>query len=135
MVAQSDWLPMMIATGLAAMRAPFGTQKKARMYRNPPLGGKPIRLVNLVEGKVAFHWKWQERDVPKSGVAKSDAGRVLAALRARAAFDERQPVRAELAHGGTPSRSVPMELVTLLSEIERLNAALKAEQARSAALE
>jgi hypothetical protein len=41
---------------LAAMRAPFGTQKKARMYRNPPLGGKPIRLVNLVEGKVRPLW-------------------------------------------------------------------------------
>jgi hypothetical protein len=27
-------------------------RKKARMYRNPPLGGKPIRLVNLVKGKV-----------------------------------------------------------------------------------
>ena len=54
---------------------------------------------------------------------------------ARTAFDERQPVRAELARGGAPSRSVPMELVTLLAEIERLNAALKAEQARSAALE
>src|SRR3954452_5583804 len=77
MVAQSDWLPMMIATGLAVMRAPFSAprttpkacvpdsrrdgngirkghaqQKKARMYRNSPLTGKPIRLVTLVAGKV-----------------------------------------------------------------------------------
>jgi diguanylate cyclase (GGDEF)-like protein len=73
--------------------------------------------------------------VAKTGVAKADAGRVPAAPRARAAFDDRQPVRAEIARAGIPSRSVPMELVTLLGEIERLNAALKAEQARSAALE
>jgi diguanylate cyclase (GGDEF)-like protein len=126
---------MMIATGLAVMRALSPAARKARMYRNPPLGGKPIRLVNLVEGKVAFHDKGQERNMPKAGVAKADSGRVLAPPRARAAFDERQPVRAELVRGGTPSRSVPMELITLLGEIERLNAALKAEQARAAALE
>src|SRR5437879_7011823 len=52
MVAQSDWLPMMIATGLAVMRALSPAARKARMYRNPPLGGKPIRLVNLVDCKV-----------------------------------------------------------------------------------
>jgi diguanylate cyclase (GGDEF)-like protein len=72
--------------------------------------------------------------VAKTGVAEADAGRVQAAPRPRAAFDERQPVRAELARGGAALRSVPMELVTLLGEIQRLNAALKAEQARSAAL-
>jgi diguanylate cyclase (GGDEF)-like protein len=66
-------------------------------------------------------------NVAKTGVARAEAGR---APRARAAFDERQPVQA-----ATPARSVPMELVTLLAEIERLNAALKAEQARAAALE
>jgi len=73
--------------------------------------------------------------VAKTGVAKADAGRVPAAPRARAAFDDRQPVRAEIAHAGTPSRSVPMELVTLLGEIERLNAALKSEQAKVRELE
>jgi diguanylate cyclase (GGDEF)-like protein len=73
--------------------------------------------------------------VAKTGVAKADAGRVLAVPRPRAAFDDRQPVRAEIARAGIPSRSVPMELVTLLGEVERLNTALKAEQARSAALE
>jgi diguanylate cyclase (GGDEF)-like protein len=73
--------------------------------------------------------------VVKTGVAKADAGRVPAAPRARAAFDERQPVRAEIARAGTPSRSVPMELVTLLGEIERLNAALKAEQTKVRELE
>ena len=71
----------------------------------------------------------------KTGVATADAGRVLAAPRSRAAFDERPPVRAEIARAGTPSRSVPMELVTLLGEIERLNAALKAEQAKVRELE
>ena len=105
------------------------------MYRNPPLGGKPIRLVNLVEGKVVFHGKRQERNVSKAGVAKVDVGRVLAASRDRPAFDARPPVRVELARGGPPSRSVPMELVTLLGEIERLNAALKAEQAKVRELE
>lgn len=68
-----------------------------------------------------------KENLAKTGAVKAEAGR---APRARAAFDERQPVPA-----GTPVRSVPMELVTLLAEIERLNAALKAEQARAAALE
>jgi diguanylate cyclase (GGDEF)-like protein len=68
-------------------------------------------------------------------VAKADAGRVPAAPHARAAFDERQPARVEIARAGTPSRSVPMELVTLLGEIERLNAVLKAEQAKVRELE
>jgi diguanylate cyclase (GGDEF)-like protein len=125
---------MMIATGLAVMRALSPAARKARMYRNPPLGGKPIRLVNLVEGKVVFHGKRQERDVSKAGVAKADAGRVPAP-RDRAALDARPPGRTELARGGTPSRSVPMELVTLLGEIERLNAALKAERAKVRELE
>jgi diguanylate cyclase (GGDEF)-like protein len=73
--------------------------------------------------------------VVKTGVAKADAGRAPAAPRARVAFDERQPVRAEIARAGTPSRSVPMELVTLLGEIERLNAVLKAEQTKVRELE
>src|SRR5258708_5091941 len=68
-------------------------------------------------------------------MAGVDAGRVPAAPPPRAAFDERQPVRAEIARAGTPSRSVPMELVTLLGEIERLNAALKSEQAKVRELE
>ncbi|MEN3382024.1 MAG: hypothetical protein V7608_2068 [Hyphomicrobiales bacterium] len=74
-------------------------------------------------------------DVAKTGVAKVDAGRVLTAPRVRVAFDQHQPVRAEIARAGTPSRSVPMELVTLLGEIERLSAALKAEQAKVRELE
>jgi diguanylate cyclase (GGDEF)-like protein len=69
----------------------------------------------------------------KAGVAKTETAR--AAPRARAAFEDRQPVRAESARAGTPSRSVPMELVTLLGEIERLNAALRAEQAKVRELE
>jgi len=73
--------------------------------------------------------------VTKTGAAKADAGRVPTAPRVRVAFDQRQPVRAEIARAGTPSRSVPMELVTLLGEIERLNAALKAEQAKVRELE
>src|SRR3954453_14749594 len=69
----------------------------------------------------------------KAGVAKTETAR--AAPRARAAVDERQAVRAEMAAGSAPVRSVPMELVTLLGEIERLNAALKAEQAKVRELE
>ena len=41
-------------------------RKKARMYRNPPLTGKPIRLVNLVDGKV--------RPSDKGGTASGQSG-------------------------------------------------------------
>src|SRR5215469_8837786 len=50
MVAQSDWLPMMIATGLAAIGAfafwlgANGPEKEAGDYMNRPCGGKPIRV-------------------------------------------------------------------------------------------
>jgi diguanylate cyclase (GGDEF)-like protein len=74
-----------------------------------------------------------KENVAKAGVAAAEMS--VPAPRARAALDERQPVRVEMARGGAPARSIPMELVTLLAEIERLHAALKAEQARSAALE
>jgi diguanylate cyclase (GGDEF)-like protein len=71
----------------------------------------------------------------KAGVARVEMGGAPTAPRVRAAFDERQTARTEVARAGTPSRSVPMELVTLLAEIERLNAALKAEQTKVAELE
>src|SRR6187402_244760 len=47
MVGQSDWLPMMIATGLVMRPLYDRPERKARVYRNPPFAGKPIRSVNL----------------------------------------------------------------------------------------
>jgi diguanylate cyclase (GGDEF)-like protein len=54
---------------------------------------------------------------------------------ARAPLDERLPRGAEGAPAKAPARSVPAELAVLLGEIERLQAALKLEQARIKELE
>jgi diguanylate cyclase (GGDEF)-like protein len=63
-------------------------------------------------------------------LAKAKSGTLGARPRDRAPPDERQaePSRA-------PARSVPMELATLLGEIERLQAALRSEQAKVKELE
>src|SRR4051794_17266475 len=64
--------PRMRAGVATGFRNRHAQQKKARMYRNSPLTGKPIRLVNLVEGKVAA-WndcgigKWRERTWRRPG--------------------------------------------------------------------
>jgi hypothetical protein len=43
MVGQSDWLPMMIATGLAAMRAPFRPAHDPEKHAPDVIrGGEPI---------------------------------------------------------------------------------------------
>ena len=55
-----------------------------------------------------------------------------APARSRAQPDERQPVRRDPL---PPARNVPSELAVLLGEIERLQSALKAEQARVKELE
>ena len=49
--------------------------------------------------------------------------------------DERQPVRRDPQPAAPPARSIPSELAVLLREIERLQSALKAEQARVKELE
>ena len=69
-----------------------------------------------------------------SVLAKAKLGVAPAApASARAPLDERT-LRGEPARAA-PARSIPSELAVLLGEIERLQAALKAEQARAAALE
>ncbi len=49
--------------------------------------------------------------------------------------DERQPVRRDPLPATAPARSIPSELALLLGEIERLQAALRAEQAKVKELE
>jgi len=72
----------------------------------------------------------------KSSLAKAVAGAMPAAQsRARAPQDERHPVRGEAVYAAAPVRSIPVELATLLGEIERLQAALRAEQKRVKDLE
>ncbi|HKS61448.1 MAG TPA: GGDEF domain-containing protein [Xanthobacteraceae bacterium] len=66
----------------------------------------------------------------KSLSARAKAG--SAPVRSRDREDERQPVRR---HPLPPARNVPSELAVLLGEIERLQSALKAEQARVKELE
>ena len=70
----------------------------------------------------------------KSRLAKADAGvraGAAAALpHARAPLDERHPRGTEAAPARSPARSIPAELAVLLGEIERLQAALRAEQQR-----
>ena len=53
----------------------------------------------------------------------------------RAREDERQPVRREPLPATAPARSLPSELAVLLGEIERLQAALREEQAKVKELE
>jgi diguanylate cyclase (GGDEF)-like protein len=72
--------------------------------------------------------------VPQDSAAKAKvttAGAAAPVSRTRAARDEREAGRESVR---APARSVPMELVTLLAEIERLNGELKAERARADAL-
>ena len=64
----------------------------------------------------------------KSLSARAKAG--SAPVLPRAQPDERQPVRRDAAARRAPARNVPSELAVLLAEIERLQAALKAEQAQ-----
>ena len=66
----------------------------------------------------------------KSLSATAKAG--SAPVRSRHREDERQPVRRDPL---PPARNVPSELAVLLGEIERLQSALKAEQARVKELE
>ncbi len=69
----------------------------------------------------------------KGVLAKAKSGAAPAALaRDRAPLDERRPRDAARA---APARSVPAELSALLAEIERLQAALRAEQMRVKELE
>jgi len=68
-----------------------------------------------------------------SVLAKAKSGVTAAPASARAPLDERT-LRGESARAA-PVRNIPSELAVLLGEIERLQAALKAEQARAAALE
>jgi diguanylate cyclase (GGDEF)-like protein len=70
----------------------------------------------------------------KSLSARAKAGSVPSAAPARAPADERQPVRRD-PWPATAARNIPSELAVLLGEIERLQAALKAEQARVKELE
>jgi diguanylate cyclase (GGDEF)-like protein len=70
----------------------------------------------------------------KSLSARTKTGSAPAAL-ARVQPDERQPVRRDPLPAAPPGRSIPSELAVLLGEIERLQAALKAEQARVKELE
>ena len=53
----------------------------------------------------------------------------------RAQSDERQPARRDPLPAAAPARNIPTELAVLLGEIERLQAALKVEQARVKELE
>ena len=69
----------------------------------------------------------------KSLSARAKAGSVPVLPRAQP--DERQPVRRDPLPAAPGARNVPSELAVLLGEIERLQAALKAEQARVRELE
>jgi diguanylate cyclase (GGDEF)-like protein len=68
----------------------------------------------------------------KGLTARAKTGPAPALPRAQA--EERQPVRRETAHAA-PARNIPSELAVLLAEVERLQAALRAEQARVKELE
>ena len=71
----------------------------------------------------------------KRALAKAQPGTLPAApSHARAPLDERANARPEAARAA-PARSIPSELALLLAEIERLQASLKAEQARVKELE
>ena len=73
------------------------------------------------------------RGMAKGVLARAKSGTAPAELsRDRAPLDERQPRDASRA---APVRSVPAELAALLAEIERLQAALRAEQVRVKELE
>ena len=109
------------------------------MYRNPAPACKLIRVVNLVASMVRAWESWCA-EMAGRFVAKTDAGsrsRAASALpHARAPLDERHPARGAEASPARPAaRSVPAELAVLLGEIERLEAALKLEQARIKELE
>ena len=69
----------------------------------------------------------------KSLSARAKAG--SAPVLPRVQPDERQPVRRDALPTAPGARNVPSELAVLLGEIERLQAALKAEQARVKELE
>ena len=69
----------------------------------------------------------------KSVLAKAVPAVSTAVSYARGPLDERSAVRPESARPAP--RNVPSELVVLLGEIERLNAALRAEQAKVKALQ
>jgi diguanylate cyclase (GGDEF)-like protein len=62
--------------------------------------------------------------------AKAKSGTLGARPRDRAPPDERQPEPSR-----APARSIPMQLATLLGEIERLQAALRSEQTKVKTLE
>lgn len=64
-------------------------------------------------------------------LAKAKSGTLAARSRDRAPPDERQPSGA----ASRPVRNIPSELAALLGEIERLQAALRSEQARVKELE
>lgn len=65
--------------------------------------------------------------------AKAKTGSAPALSRAQP--DERQPARRDPLPAALPARSIPSEIALLLGEIERLQSALKAEQARVKELE
>jgi len=58
MVAQSDWLPMMIATGFDGIIAPVwarsAPRKEARDYRNDPSAGKAKAVFFAVDMRFAW---------------------------------------------------------------------------------
>ncbi len=66
----------------------------------------------------------------KGKLAKAEAA--VARPAARAPLDERE--FRDAARAGTPARNVPSEILTLLTEVERLHAELKAEKAKVAEL-
>jgi diguanylate cyclase (GGDEF)-like protein len=79
------------------------------------------------------------RGMARQSLVKADAASRTAVPaahpHARAPLDERRPRGADGTPSRAPPRSIPAELAALLGEIERLQAALKLEQARIKELE
>ena len=106
------------------------------MYRNPGPACKLIRVVNLVASMVRARKQWVSAMAGRV-IAKTEAGSrprvAVSTPHARAPLDEARPRGAEGSLAKT--RSVPAELAVLLGEIDRLQAALRLEQARVEELE
>src|SRR3954447_24064911 len=130
MVGQSDWLPMMMATGLADMRAcPSAPAEKKAPYRGTH-SAEASRYDSLTISGRSWVEFFSRSGTMKGSPARSRA--MPARLRAAAA----RPVREEAEpRTAQPARNIPSELAVLLGEVQRLEGELAAARSKMKELE
>src|SRR5688572_24208572 len=121
MVAQSDWLPMMMAMGLAAISPPDAAKKKARIIGTSPAVARRPGWFILAIG------------VSGDGMAKQEPRTAKPAGRPRPTTAGRRAAEAEPAVVRVPARRA--DPAVLAAEVERLQAELAATRAQVRELE